>query len=171
MGLDRRGPSGTRRPSGGGMGSGYVAPSQALMPTVIKWLLQFEDRHQTLWLGKALPRVWLEAGSPPIAVERSPSSFGRLSFSLHATDASTVVANISVPRVLAREGEHHAIAAAFDWPRGGIKLRIRHPSKTLHSATVGGVSWGHINKTEETIVFAAAMHDTSVMQHIVATFQ
>ena len=47
MGLDRRAPSGSLRPTGGGMGSGYVAPSQALMPTVVKWLLQFEDYEQT----------------------------------------------------------------------------------------------------------------------------
>ena len=170
MGLDRRAPSGSLRPTGGGMGSGYVAPSQALMPTVVKWLLQFEDYEQTLWLGKAVPRAWLEAGSPAVVVERSPSSYGRLSFSLHATSTTTVVANVTLPPALAAAGEHHAAAGGFAWPPGGVKVRIRHPSKKLSSVAVGGKSWPNFNATEETVVFATAPGDTTALQHIVATF-
>ena len=56
------------------------------------------------------------------------------------------------------------------WPPGGIRLRIRHPSKKLSSVAVGGKSWPSFNATEETVVFAAAPADTAALQHIVATF-
>ena len=174
MGLDRRAPSGSLRPSGGGMGSGYVAPSQALMPTLVKWLLQFEDRHSTLWIGKALPREWLAVGAPPVSVERSPSSWGRLSFSFRATSATTIAANVSLPSRLTPAGEHHATEGSFQWPAGGLKLRFRHssPKRRLSSVEVGSKTWSavQINATEETVSFPTPPNDLTILQHIVATF-
>ena len=139
LGLDRTGPSGALRPTGGGMGSGYVAPSQALMPTLVKWLCQFEDYSGVLWLGKALPREWLAPGAPAVRLERSPSSLGRLSFTVQATGATTVTANLTLPKLV--EGVHHASVAGggFAWPEAGIKLRLRSalfPAKKITSVTV-----------------------------------
>ena len=139
LGLDRTGPSGALRPTGGGMGSGYVAPSQALMPTLVKWLCQFEDYSGVLWLGKALPREWLAPGAPAVRLERSPSSLGRLCFTVQATDATTVTANLTLPKLV--DGAHHASVAGggFAWPEAGIKLRLRSalfPAKKITSVTV-----------------------------------
>eukprot|EP01046_Picozoa_sp_COSAG06_P002743 COSAG06_NODE_100_length_24132_cov_93.237507_4_plen_459_part_00 len=176
-GMDRNVPSGSLRPTGGGMGSGYVAPSQALMPTLIKWLCQFEDHSGVLWLGKALPRQWLTAGSPIIKLERSPSSYGRLSFSIQAGAGGIVTANVTLPTTIlsGSEGPHHATIAGggFAWPAGGIKLRMRSalfPQKKLTSVTVGGKPWAHFNATEETVLFATAPADATDLQKIAANW-
>jgi hypothetical protein len=176
-GMDRNVPSGSLRPTGGGMGSGYVAPSQALMPTLVKWLCQFEDHSGVLWLGKALPRKWLTAGSPIIKLERSPSSYGRLSFSIQARAGGIVTANVTLPTTIlsGSEGPHHATIAGggFAWPAGGIKLRMRSalfPQKKLTSVTVGGKPWAHFNATEETVLFATAPADLTELQKIAATW-
>ena len=140
LGLDRTGPSGALRPTGGGMGSGYVAPSQALMPTLVKWLCQFEDYSGVLWLGKALPREWLAPGAPAVRLERSPSSLGRLSFTVQATGATTVTANLTLPKLVEGVVHHASVAGGgFAWPEAGIKLRLRSalfPAKKITSVTV-----------------------------------
>lgn len=188
LGLDRTVPSGSLRPTGGGMGSGYVAPSQALMPTVVKWICQFEDYGGVLWLGKAIPRQWLSPGSPPIRLLRSPSSYGRLSFSIHpgpASDAdaasSAITINVTLPATIIPAGEHGAhhstvdLAAGggFTWPDGGIKLRLRSPlfpQKRLASVSVGGKHWAHFNASEETVLFPTSPTDVMDLQAIVATW-
>ena len=176
LGLDRTGPSGALRPTGGGMGSGYVAPSQALMPTIVKWLCQFEDHRGVLWLGKALPREWLASGAPPVALHRSPSSYGRISFSIAATSVDSVTANVTLPATIVRSQAHHTSIAGgqgFAWPPGGIKLRLRSPAfpaKKLSAVTVGGVRWLHFNATEETVVFVSAPRDPTALQRITATW-
>ena len=109
------------------------------MPTLVKWLCQFEDYSGVLWLGKALPREWLAPGAPAVRLERSPSSLGRLCFTVQATDATTVTANLTLPKLV--EGAHHASVAGggFAWPEAGIKLRLRSalfPAKKITSVTV-----------------------------------
>jgi hypothetical protein len=147
------------------------------MPTLVKWLCQFEDHSGVLWLGKALPRQWLTAGSPIIKLERSPSSYGRLSFSIQARAGGIVTANVTLPTTIlsGSEGPHHATIAGggFAWPAGGIKLRMRSalfPQKKLTSVTVGGKPWAHFNETEETVLFATAPADLTELQKIAATW-
>ena len=136
--------------------SGYAAPSQALLPTLTKWLMVYEDpATQTLWLGKALPRVWLDGDS--VGIARAPTRGGRVSFTLNGSSAA-IVANVTLP-------------AGFAWPLGGIKLRLRvpgFPARWIASATVGGKPWP-VNATEETLSFATRPADVVVLQSVRVT--
>ena len=141
--------------------SGYAAPSQTVVPTLIKWMMLFEDPvEKQLWIGKGMPREWLLPGKSAVSLERSPTRYGRLSFALQAASATSIRANITLP-------------ADFKWPTGGLKLRLRAPGvadgKRIKSVTVGGASWASFNATEETIAFATAAVAALALQSIVAT--
>jgi hypothetical protein len=116
----------------------------------------YEDpATQTLWLGKALPRVWLDGDS--VGIARAPTRGGRVSFALNGSSAA-IVANVTLP-------------AAFAWPLGGIKLRLRvpgFPARRIASATVGGKPW-LFNATEETLSFAMRPTDLVVLQSVRVT--
>ena len=147
----------------GGGSSGYAAPSQSLLPTLLKWQLLFEDPFaETLWIARAIPRSWLALGKN-VSVSRTPSSYGRLSFSLVASDADTITASIVLP-------------PSFKWPPGGMQLRLRSPSfphKKLSSVTVGGKPWpaAGFNATAETVTFGGgASPGASALESIVAKF-
>lgn len=123
--------------------SGYAAPSQTVIPTLIKWMLLFEDPlKKELWIGKGLPREWLLHGKSAVSLKNSPTRYGRITFSIQAVSANDLQANITLPD-------------AFVWPDGGLKLRLRAPGfingKHFKSVTVGGVNWSDFNTTEETI--------------------
>ena len=37
----------------------FAAPAQTVVPTLIKWMLLFEDPlREQLWIGKGIPREW-----------------------------------------------------------------------------------------------------------------
>ena len=129
-----------------GDGSGYCSPSQTLLPTMVKWLLLFEDpRTKTLWIARATPRSWLEVGKT-ISVGNATSRYGRISFRATATTATRTHASISLPTT-----------PGWTPPPGGIVLRLRHHAAAkLSGVTVGGAAWPSINATAETITFTAA---------------
>jgi len=123
--------------------SGYAAPSQALLPTLTKWMLVFEDPEtKVLWLGKAIPRVWLSVGEL-IQIHQAPTRYGRVSMTIAARTNEMFEVNVTVP-------------LDFSWPAGGIRLRLRtpyFPRKRLTKANVGSTPWP-VNATEETLVFS-----------------
>lgn len=123
--------------------SGYAAPSQTVVPTLIKWMMLFEEPlKKQLWIAKGMPREWLLHGKPAVSLNGSPTRYGRISFSLQAVSANDLQANITLPD-------------DFVWPDGGMKLRLRTPGfldgKHLKNITVGDQSWSDFNATEETI--------------------
>eukprot|EP01043_Picozoa_sp_COSAG02_P108137 COSAG02_NODE_44160_length_368_cov_1.148699_1_plen_122_part_11 len=122
----------------------------------MKWMLVFEDpRNRTLWLARAVPRVWLKSGKR-VAVQDSPTRYGRISYSIEPQNNGSIHANITLP-------------IEMKIPPGGLKLRLRAPGqKKLSSATVGGTPW-LINATEETIAFVGESFPTTAsLQRIVA---
>ena len=144
----------------GGGSSGYATPSQTLLPTLLKWQLLFEDPFsETLWLARAIPRSWLAPGKN-VSISRSPSSYGRLGFSLAASTPGVVRASIT-------------LAPGFKWPPGGILLRLRspeYPAKRISGVTVGGKPWVDFNATAETVRFGATTPGTGALLSIVAMF-
>jgi len=145
--------------------SGYAAPSQATLPLLMKWMLLFEDPlTQTLWIGKALPREWLAssgAAGPGVQVEGAPTRYGRVGF--HIRNAGEYSYEVSI-----------TLAHGFQWPPGGIRLRLRSPAfpaKKLSSATVGGIALpsSGINATDETLAFAEPP-PAGALQRITAAF-
>ena len=143
-----------------GASTGYTPYNQAGNSVNIKWLLVWESTStRTVWLGKAVPRVWLSVGER-VSVTNAPTRYGRLSLTIDATTDSTFNANITLP-------------TSFVPPPGGIKLRLRSPNfpkQRMAAVTVGGASWPSFNATEETVVFATIPKDPTILQHIVITF-
>lgn len=93
--------------------------------------------NQTLWIGRATPRVWLEHGKK-ITVSNAPTYFGNLSYE--------IVSDI----------EHGKITATIDIPnRRSIKsivVRFRHPQATpIKSVMVNGRAWKAFSPDKEII--------------------
>lgn len=140
--------------------SGYTQHCQDVVPTILKWLLAWEDtseRGGTLWLGKGLPRVWLSAGETVVA-EDVPTRAGRIGLKIVANVDSYAV-NLTLP-------------SPYEWPTGGVRLRLRspaYPKRHIASATVGGKAWAPslINTTEETIVMPNSVAQVSLQNIIV----
>jgi hypothetical protein len=131
---------------------------------LLKWLHVFDDpTEDVLWLGKAIPRVWLSEGET-VDVRNAPSSYGRVSYSIHATTSSSFAINVTLPE---------RVQSAS----GGVRLRVRaldyRSGKRIHNVFVGGKEWQHFNATAETVDFptssGAAMPTTAAMQRIVVT--
>jgi hypothetical protein len=90
----------------------YCIPSELTAPLMTRWMLVYEDRDaDVLWLGRAVPRSWLERG---LAVEGALTRWGPVGFRLEpAADRRQVKAEI------------HLAAGS----RPTVMLRVRHPSR------------------------------------------
>ena len=102
----------------------------------------------SLWLAKALPRVWLSDGES-LSLEGMPTAYGRLSLSIHSSVAShsAISANLTLPPSWA--------VHASERPAGGVRLRLRPPDAGLRIRSVtlgvGQQPWGSFN--DSTIAF------------------
>ena len=143
-----------------GASSGYTQHCQDVVPTILKWLLAWEDtseRGGTLWLGKGLPRVWLSAGETIVA-ESVPTRAGRIGLKIIA-GADSYAVNLTLP-------------SAYEWPAGGVRLRLRspaYPKRKIASATVGGKAWAPrlIDATEEMIVMPKSVAQADLQTIVV----
>jgi hypothetical protein len=89
----------------------------------------------TLFIGQAVPRAWLADGKR-LAVERAPTYFGPVSFTIESRAA---------------KGE---ITATLDTPTRQrpttLLVRLRHPEmKPLQSVTVNGQAWKDLDAAEQ----------------------
>jgi hypothetical protein len=122
----------------------YCTPAQLVVALMTRWLLVFEDpESNTLWLGKAVPRKWLEDGKTT-AVSGAVTKWGRVGFS--------VVSHINTG----------TIAAQIDFPTSGLKaptiLRLRAPGEMkLKSVILNGKAWTQFDTEAETINIPAGM--------------
>ena len=121
----------------------YCTPAQLVVALMTRWLLVFEDpQSETLWLGKAVPRKWLDDGKS-ISVSDAPTRWGRVGFSIvsHLKE-SAISATVSLPT---------------SFP-AVIKLRLRTPNAArLQSVTLNGKAWTHFSSVDETITIPAGM--------------
>ncbi len=84
------------------------------------------EEGDDLWIARAIPRPWLEAGRE-VRVEKAPTSFGPASFALRSmAGARQIVAEVQPP--VQRVAER-------------IQLRLRHPEqRPIRAVTINGVS-------------------------------
>jgi hypothetical protein len=113
-------------------------------------MLVREADDQTLFLGQATPRKWLEDGKR-ILVENAPTYFGPVSFQIEShVGSGTINANVTLrsnPRL-------HTLL-----------VRLRHPeSKQIRSVSVNGASWTDIDKQRELIRITAPREGTYSIQ-------
>ena len=125
----------------------YCTPAQLVASLMTRWLLLFEDpQSDILWLGKGLPREWLQDGQV-VAVEQAATTWGRVGFRIESQLAS------------------QRISATLNLPPAGlpgtIKLRLRAPGdRRMRSALIDGRPWQEFDPAEETITLPRGAHGT-----------
>ncbi|MEJ5962439.1 hypothetical protein [Pedobacter immunditicola] len=101
-------------------------------------MLVNEIENDTLIIGQAIPRKWLENGKQ-IIVKKAPTYFGPLSFTIESQAAKneiSAVVNLSDHNVPQK-----------------LLVRFRHPDgKPIQSVSINGVSWSDFNKEKEHII-------------------
>ena len=98
-------------------------------------LLIHERDDDTLLLGQAVPRAWLEDGKS-VEVERAPTRFGKIAFTIRSEAGSgRIRASVRMP-----PGER---------PRA-LLVRLRHPRQApLRSVRVNGAEWKDFDPERE----------------------
>jgi len=131
----------TRPPLGDEQAAPYCTPAQLVASLMTRWLLVFEDpRAQVLWLGKGIPREWLEDGKVTW-VWAAPTRWGRVSFD--------ITSQLRQRRIKARIG-------LPDNFLGESRLRLRAPGQAkMKSVTLNRQSWRQFDAAAETIVIPA----------------
>ncbi|MFZ1936471.1 MAG: hypothetical protein WCB27_19505 [Thermoguttaceae bacterium] len=101
------------------------------------------EEGDSLWLARATPRAWLEAGKK-ISVSNAPTHFGTVSYEIvSAADQGTIAATIEMP---SRN------------PPKTVLLRLRHPQALpIKSVTVNGEPWKDFEPAGEVL----RLHDLS----------
>ena len=131
----------------------YCTPAQLVVSLMTRWVLVFEDpQSETLWLGKAIPRKWLEDGKNT-SVSAAPTRWGRVGYSIesHMKDRN-IAATVELP-------------SAFP---AVTKLRLRAPEDAkIKSVTLNGKPWTQFDAAEETITIPAGMSGTL---HLIAQY-
>ena len=76
----------------------FCIPAQQTIPLLVRWMLVFEDSDEdTLYFGRAIPRVWIASGKP-ISIERAPTRWGPVDYKLMTRD-NQLVATIQMPGI------------------------------------------------------------------------
>ena len=98
-------------------------------------MLIHEWDNNSLLLGQATPRKWLEDGKK-IEIERAPTYYGKMSLTIASQAASNkIVATIKMP-----DRSHPET----------LLLRLRHPqARPMRSVTVNGQNWSDFDTQKE----------------------
>jgi hypothetical protein len=105
----------------------YCIPAQQTIPLITRWMLVLEDSDEDrLHLAKGVPRQWVASGKI-IRIERAPTRWGRVSFTLQTKlETGTVLGEVE-------------FAGANPPAELNFKLRLP-PGRQLGSVTVNGHS-------------------------------
>ena len=131
----------------------YCTPAQLVVSLMTRWLVVFEDpQSETLWLGKATPRKWLEDGKK-MSISQAPTRWGRVGYSIEShLSQGNIVANVDLP-------------ATFT---ATTKLRLRAAGDAkMKSVTLNGKPWTQFDAGEESITIPAG---TTGKIHLVAQY-
>jgi hypothetical protein len=131
----------TTPPYSGEQSAPYCTPAQLVASMMTRWLLVFEEpRADVLWLGKGLPRAWLEEGKRTW-VWKAPTRWGRVSFDIQSQ---------------MRKRRIDATLALPDNYSAETRLRLRAPGEAkLKAVTLNGKPWRDFDAGTETIRFPA----------------
>ncbi len=124
----------------------YCTPAQLVVSLMTRWLLVFEDpQSETLWLGKAIPRKWLEDGKTT-SVSGAPTRWGRVGYSIEShTKEGNISASVELPT---------------SFP-AVTKLRLRVPGDAkIKSVTLNGKPWTQFDAAQEMITIPAGTSGT-----------
>ena len=131
----------------------FCAPAGLVAPLNMKYMLLFEEPvSHTLWVGKALPRLWLTQNQR-VSVSDAPTAYGRVAFEYISSISALGSVSIGVlwPTHSGRT------------PKGGIRVRVRVPLlgsrqiQPIRSVRLAdGRAWNGFNVSEESLVFTSS---------------
>lgn len=94
------------------MVAGQVVPCQVMVPIMLRWALVYEERDtDVLWLGRAMPRRWLQPGRT-VRVKGVPTHYGNVGFTVRVLADGSGKVVVRLPKELAEVQ---------------VKLRLRAP--------------------------------------------
>jgi hypothetical protein len=95
------------------------------------------EEGSSLWLGRAVPRAWLEQGRK-IRIQNAPTHFGAVGYEiLSDVDNGRITAKVELP---SRSAPH------------SVLLRLRHPlASPIKSVTVNGAPWEKFDQAREVV--------------------
>jgi hypothetical protein len=74
----------------------YCLPAQQTIPLLVRWMLVLEDSDaEILYLAKGVPREWVASGKL-IQIQKAPTRWGRVSFSLIKKEDKSVVGHVEL---------------------------------------------------------------------------
>lgn len=93
----------------------FCMPAQLTIPLLVRWMLVLEDSDaDRLYIAKGIPAHWLPSGQE-ISIEKAPTRWGRVSFSMRAnTQSRTLAARVQ----LAGAGSPPELHVKFRFPSG-----------------------------------------------------
>eukprot|EP01045_Picozoa_sp_COSAG04_P021893 COSAG04_NODE_2397_length_4209_cov_10.504380_5_plen_157_part_00 len=135
------------------MNAQFCTPASVTAPLYLKWALVFEDAQtHSIWLGKAIPRLWLRQGER-VSAQAVPTGYGRVSFAFDSQlEASgSIHLNVSVPSSWASKAGRGA-------PPGGLAIRLRAPlGWRMSGVALGdGTAWKGFDADGERMLFSKA---------------
>ena len=89
-----------------------------------------DSDEERLYFGRAVPREWLAKAGPPMGIERAPTKWGRVSFTMTRA-ADTVTARVT----LASAGAPREIQVKLRTPKNSP---VRRVTVNGRAATLGG---------------------------------
>jgi len=119
----------------------YCTPAQLVVALMTKWMLVFEDpTSETVWLGKSIPRKWLEDGKT-VSASGVPTRWGRVGFAIAShLGSGTIEVGIGLPTQFGAE----------------TKVRLRVPDgRRLKFVLLNGKPWDKFDPEEETVTIPA----------------
>ena len=100
-------------------------------------ILVNELGNDTLFIGQAIPRNWLQPGKR-VEVSQAPTNFGPVSFTIHSSQSNEMIASVEI---------------TDRNPPKNLVVRFRHPAeKLIRSVMVDGKAWKNYDVKKEYIV-------------------
>jgi hypothetical protein len=117
---------------------------------ILRKMLINEVGDDTLIIGQAVPRAWLEKGKR-IAVKDAPTYFGDVSFAIEGESSTAEIAA--------------TIALSHRKKTSSLIIRFRHPkNKKIRSVVVNGKAWKNFDVAREQVIIPEPKENTYVIR-------
>jgi hypothetical protein len=111
----------------------YCVPAQQTIPLLVRWMLVLEDSdEEILYLAKGVPREWVASGKL-IQIQRAPTRWGRVSFSLSTKrEEKSVIGHVALMGATTPKELHFKL-------RLPVGMALERVTVNGESASLGGI--------------------------------
>ncbi|MDO8682915.1 MAG: hypothetical protein Q7N50_05475, partial [Armatimonadota bacterium] len=131
-------------------GGHFKTSDEAMNTSWLRWMFVW-DEGKDLYLGKAIPRYWLNDGKE-VKIERAETHFGQMNMSMKSyADKGRIEMTINPP--------------TRNLP-GAVYARFRHPEgKSMNRVTVNGKPYGNFDPAKEWVILPPLKERTVVVAY------